>query len=69
MKKKLLALYSLKFNPFCADIPTSALFPTPASESTSPGESGWWMTGRPFRLVPPVESRSKITKRPPTARS
>jgi type II secretory pathway predicted ATPase ExeA len=33
MKKKLLALYSLKFNPFCADIPTSALFPTPATES------------------------------------
>jgi type II secretory pathway predicted ATPase ExeA len=33
MKKKLLALYSLKFNPFSADIPTSALFPTPAIES------------------------------------
>ena len=33
MKKKLLALYSLKFNPFCADIPTSALFPTPTTES------------------------------------
>lgn len=33
MKKKLLALYSLKFNPFSADIPTSALFPTPATES------------------------------------
>lgn len=33
MKKKLLALYSLKFNPFCADIPTSVLFPTPAIES------------------------------------
>ena len=33
MKKKLLALYSLKFNPFSADIPTSALFLTPATES------------------------------------
>jgi general secretion pathway protein A len=33
MKKKLLALYSLKYNPFSADIPTSALFPTPATES------------------------------------
>lgn len=33
MKKKLLALYSLKFNPFSADIPTSALFPTPPTES------------------------------------
>ena len=33
MKKKLLALYSLKFNPFSADIPTSALFPTPTTES------------------------------------
>jgi type II secretory pathway predicted ATPase ExeA len=33
VKKKLLALYSLKFNPFSADIPTSALFPTPATES------------------------------------
>ena len=33
MKKKLLALYSLKFNPFSADIPTSALFITPPTES------------------------------------
>lgn len=33
MKKKLLALYSLKFNPFSTDIPTAALFPTPATES------------------------------------
>jgi general secretion pathway protein A len=33
MKKKLLALYSLKFNPFAADIPTSALFITPPTES------------------------------------
>ena len=33
MKKKLLALYSLKFNPFSADIPTAALFPSPAIES------------------------------------
>src|SRR4030042_91557 len=33
MKKKLLALYSLKFNPFSADIPTSALFITPPIES------------------------------------
>jgi general secretion pathway protein A len=33
MKKKLLALYSLKFNPFSADIPVSALFPSPATES------------------------------------
>ena len=33
MNKKLLALYSLKYNPFSADIPTSALFLTPATES------------------------------------
>ena len=33
MKKKVLALYSLKFNPFSADLPTSALFPTPPTES------------------------------------
>jgi general secretion pathway protein A len=33
MKKKLLALYSLKFNPFSADIPTAALFSTPPTES------------------------------------
>lgn len=33
MKKKLLALYSLKFNPFSADIPTAALFPAPAIEN------------------------------------
>jgi type II secretory pathway predicted ATPase ExeA len=33
MKKKALALYSLKFNPFSADLPTSALFPTPPTES------------------------------------
>jgi len=33
MKRKLLALYSLKFNPFSADIPTSALFLTAPTES------------------------------------
>ena len=33
MKKKLLALYSLKYNPFSADIPTSALFLAPPTES------------------------------------
>jgi type II secretory pathway predicted ATPase ExeA len=33
MKKKLLAMYSLKYNPFSADIPTPALFPAPATES------------------------------------
>jgi type II secretory pathway predicted ATPase ExeA len=33
MKKKLLALYSLKFNPFSAEIPTAALFITPPTES------------------------------------
>jgi general secretion pathway protein A len=33
MKKKLLALYSLKFNPFSPEIPTSALFLTPSIES------------------------------------
>lgn len=33
MKKKLLAMYSLKYNPFSADIPTHALFPAPATES------------------------------------
>lgn len=33
MNKKLLALYSLKFNPFLPDIPVSALFAPPAIES------------------------------------
>jgi general secretion pathway protein A len=33
MKRKLLALYSLKFNPFSANIPTSALFITAPTES------------------------------------
>lgn len=33
MNKKLLALYSLKFNPFLPDIPVSALFVPPAIES------------------------------------
>ena len=54
MKKKLLALYSLKFNPFSADIPTSALFPTPATESfcwrieNQVGEGGFALvTGEP----------------------
>jgi len=33
MNKKLLALYSLKFNPFLPDLPVSALFVPPALES------------------------------------
>jgi type II secretory pathway predicted ATPase ExeA len=33
MNKKLLALYSLKFNPFLPDVPVSALFVPPAIES------------------------------------
>ena len=33
MNKKLLALYSLKFNPFSPEIPTSALFRAPAIDS------------------------------------
>jgi len=33
MNKKLLALFSLKYNPFCAEVPTSALFVSPAIES------------------------------------
>jgi type II secretory pathway predicted ATPase ExeA len=33
MNKKLLALYSLKFNPFLPDLPVSALFLPPAMES------------------------------------
>jgi len=32
MSKKLLALYSLKYNPFCQEVPTAALFRTPAVE-------------------------------------
>lgn len=54
MKKKLLALYSLKFNPFAADIPVSALFPAPATESfcwrieNQVGEGGFALvTGEP----------------------
>ncbi len=33
MSKKLLALYSLKYNPFCQEVPTSALSVFPAIES------------------------------------
>jgi general secretion pathway protein A len=33
MNKKLLSLYSLKFNPFSAEVPTSALWSTPAIQS------------------------------------
>jgi type II secretory pathway predicted ATPase ExeA len=33
MNKKLQALYSLKFNPFSPEIPTAALWPSPAMES------------------------------------
>src|SRR5271165_4935664 len=33
MNKKLLSLYSLKFNPFSPEVPTSALCSTPAIES------------------------------------
>jgi hypothetical protein len=33
MSKKLLALYGLKYNPFCQDVPVSALSVTPAIES------------------------------------
>jgi type II secretory pathway predicted ATPase ExeA len=54
MKKKLLALYSLKFNPFSAEIPASALFLTPATESfcwrieNQVGEGGFAMiSGEP----------------------
>jgi general secretion pathway protein A len=32
MSKKLLALYALKYNPFCQEVPTSALLPTPPIE-------------------------------------
>jgi len=33
MSKKLLALYSLKYNPFCQEIPAGALFVSPSVES------------------------------------
>ena len=33
MNKKLLSLYSLKFNPFAADVPISALWPSPPLEN------------------------------------
>jgi type II secretory pathway predicted ATPase ExeA len=33
MNKKLLALHSLKYNPFCAEVPTCALFAAPSIES------------------------------------
>src|ERR1700680_2233447 len=33
MNKKLLSLYSLKFNPFSPEVPTSALWSAPSSES------------------------------------
>ena len=54
MNKKLLALYSLKFNPFLPDIPVSALLVTPAIESfcwrmqNQVGEGGFAMvSGQP----------------------
>ncbi len=33
MSRKLLSLYGLKWNPFCPDVPTQALFVTPRTES------------------------------------
>jgi hypothetical protein len=33
MNKKLLSLYSLKFNPFSPEVPTSALWSTPSIQS------------------------------------
>ena len=33
MNKKLLSLYSLKFNPFSPEVPTSALWSAPSIES------------------------------------
>ena len=33
MNKKLLALYGLKWNPFCAELPTEALYVTPKIEA------------------------------------
>ena len=54
MNKKLLALYSLKFNPFLPDIPVSALFVTSVIESfcwrmqNQVGEGGFAMvSGEP----------------------
>ncbi|MDP2644389.1 MAG: ATP-binding protein [Desulfobacterales bacterium] len=54
MNKKLLALYSLKFNPFLPDVPVSALFVAPAVESfcfrmqNQAGEGGFAMiSGEP----------------------
>jgi general secretion pathway protein A len=54
MNKKLLALYSLKFNPFLPDLPLSALFLPPAVENfcwrmqTQVGQGGFAMvTGEP----------------------
>lgn len=54
MNKKLLALYSLKYNPFLPDIPSSALFVPPAIESfcwkmqNQVGEGGFAMvSGEP----------------------
>jgi general secretion pathway protein A len=54
MSKKLLALYSLKYNPFCQEVPNSALFRTPAIENfcwrieNQVGEGGFALvTGSP----------------------
>ncbi|MEI7902399.1 MAG: ATP-binding protein, partial [bacterium] len=54
MNKKLLALYSLKYNPFCQEIPAAALFVSPAVESfcwrieTQVAEGGFALvTGEP----------------------
>jgi len=33
MSKKLMALYSLKYNPFCQEVPTTALSVSPQIES------------------------------------
>ena len=54
MNKKLLSLYSLKFNPFAADVPIAALWPSPPIESfcwrieQQVGEGGFALvTGNP----------------------
>ena len=54
MSKKLLALYSLKYNPFCQEVPNSALFRTPTIEhfcwriENQVGEGGFALvTGSP----------------------
>ena len=68
MNKKLLSLYSLKFNPFSPEVPTSALWSAPSIESfcwrieQQIGEGGFALAiDDPGTLVSPLALRPKAS--------